>query len=91
MSGIDIRHPHSLPLPKARKAIEEVAQKLAERFDFSWEWDADTLHFSRSGVDGRIALSPEDLHVTAKLGFLAAMFKDSIEQEIHRVLGERFT
>lgn len=90
MSGIDIRHPHSLPLPKARKAIEEVAEKLAERFEFEWEWDGDTLHFSRSGVDGRIALSPEELHVTAKLGFLVAMFKDSIEQEIRRVLGERF-
>jgi putative polyhydroxyalkanoate system protein len=90
MSGIDIHHPHSLPLPKARKAIEEVAEKLAERFDFTWEWDADTLHFSRSGVDGRIALSPKDLHVTAKLGFLVAMFKDSIEQEIRRVLDERF-
>lgn len=90
MSGIDIHHPHSLPLPKARKAIEEVAEKLAERFDFTWEWDADTLHFSRSGVDGRIALSPKDLHVTAKLGFLVAIFKDSIEQEIRRVLDERF-
>lgn len=90
MSAIDIRHPHSLPLPKARKAIEEVAEKLAERFDFSWEWDADTLHFSRSGVDGRIALSPKDLHVTARLGFLVSMFKDSIEQEIRRVLDERF-
>jgi putative polyhydroxyalkanoate system protein len=91
MSGIDIRHPHSLPLPKARKAIEEVAEKLAERFEFEWEWNGDTLHFSRSGVDGRIALAPRELHVTAKLGFLVAMFKDSIEQEIRRVLGERFS
>ncbi|HEY1138039.1 MAG TPA: polyhydroxyalkanoic acid system family protein [Xanthomonadaceae bacterium] len=91
MSGIDIRHPHSLPLPKARKAIEEVAEKLAERFEFEWEWNGDTLHFSRSGVDGRIALAPKELHVTAKLGFLVAMFKDSIEQEIRRVLGERFS
>lgn len=91
MSAIDIRHPHSLTKPQARQAIEEVAEKLAERFDFQWEWDGDLLHFSRSGVDGRIALSPKDLHVTAKLGFLVAMFKDSIEQEIRRVLDERFS
>ena len=91
MSGIDIRHPHSLPLPEARKAIEDVAEKLAERFEFKWEWNGDTVHFTRSGVDGQIALSPKELHVTAKLGFLVAMFKDSIEQEIRRVLGERFS
>lgn len=90
MSRIDIRHLHSLPMPKARKAIEEVAKKLAERFEMDWDWDGDVLNFSRSGVDGHIALGADDLHVSAKLGFLTAMFKDPIEAEIRRVLKERF-
>jgi putative polyhydroxyalkanoate system protein len=90
MSMIDIRHSHSLSLAKARKAVEEVAQKLAERFEFEYEWDGDDLHFSRSGVDGRIALAPKELHVTAKLGFLVSAFKGPIEHEIRRVLDERF-
>ncbi len=91
MSGIDIRHSHSLPHAKARKAVEDMAEKLAERFEIEHEWDGDTLLFNRSGVDGKIALSPKELHVTAKLGFLVSMFKDSIEQEIRRVLDERFS
>ena len=37
-----------------------------------------------------IALEDGGLHVFAKLGFLAAMFKDPIEAEIRRVLQERF-
>jgi putative polyhydroxyalkanoate system protein len=90
MSGIDIRHSHSLPHAKARKAVEEVAKKLSERFEIDYEWDGDTLNFNRAGVDGKIALMPKQLHVTAKLGFLVLAFKGPIEQEIRRVLDERF-
>ena len=90
MSRIDIRHPHSLSKAKARKAIEDVARKLAEKFDMDYGWEGDTLNFSRSGVDGHIVLGPDDLHVHAKLGFLTAMFKDPIESEIRRVLKEKF-
>ncbi len=90
MSRIDIRHAHSLPKAKARKAIEDVAKKLAEKFDMDYGWDGDTLNFSRSGVDGAIELAATELHVHAKLGFLTAMFKDPIESEIRRVLKEKF-
>jgi putative polyhydroxyalkanoate system protein len=52
--------------------------------------EGDTLHFTRSGVDGHIALQPDSLHVTAQLGFLLSAMKGSIEQEIRRVLDEKF-
>ena len=90
MSRIDIRHPHALPKAKAKKAIDEVAKKLAERFQMECAWDGDILNFTRSGVDGQIELGKDDLHVHAKLGFLTAMLKDPIENEIRRVLKERF-
>ncbi len=90
MSRIDIRHAHSLPKAKARKAVEEVANKLAERFQMECAWEGDILNFSRSGVDGQIEVGPKELRVHAKLGFLAAMFKDSIQNEIMKVLDEKF-
>ena len=90
MPNIDIRHSHTKTHAQARKALEGVAKKLAERFDFTQEWDGDTLHFKRSGVDGKIKLSPKSLHVTAHLGFLLSMLKDPIESEIKRVLAEKF-
>lgn len=90
MSKIDIRHAHALPKARARKAVEEVARKLAEKFDVVYGWDGDTLNFSRSGVDGHIVLEPKELHVHAKLGFLTAMFKEPIEGEIKRFLEEKF-
>jgi putative polyhydroxyalkanoate system protein len=90
MSGIDIRHSHSLPHTEARKAVEEVAKKLADRFDMECQWDGDDLHFNRSGVDGKIALAPKQLHLTATLGFMMSAFRGPIENEIRRVLDERF-
>lgn len=67
-----------------------MARKLGERFAMTSRWEGDTLHFSRSGVDGHIALEPGQLHVSAKLGFLLAAMKGPIEAEIRRVLDERF-
>jgi len=90
MPSIDIHHPHSLSPANARKAVQEVADKLAERFGIDYEWIGDTLNFSRGGVDGHIALAPRQLHVTAQLGFLMSAFKGPIEDEIRRVLQERF-
>ncbi len=91
MSTIDIRHPHSMSRAKARKAMDEFAQKLSEKFSFEYEWDEDdTLHFSRSGLDGKIALMAKELRVNAKLGFMLSAMKGPIELEIRRVLDERF-
>ena len=90
MSSIDIRHDHSLTPAKARKAVEEVAEKLAERFGIEYDWAGDTLNFNRSGVDGKIALGAKQLRVTASLGFLLGALKGPIESEIRRVLDERF-
>ncbi|HQQ58617.1 MAG TPA: polyhydroxyalkanoic acid system family protein, partial [Thermomonas sp.] len=59
MSKIDIRHAHSLPMPQARKAIEEVARKLQDRFQVDYGWEGDTLNFTRSGIDGHIELQAQ--------------------------------
>ena len=91
MSRIDIRHAHSLPKAKARKAIEEVAKKLAEKFEMDYGWDGDVLNFNRSGVDGHIEIGKDDLHVTARLGMLLSAFQGTVESEIRKVLDEKFS
>ena len=75
MADIDIRHPHALPLAQAREAIEQAAQGLSEKFGINYAW--------------RIQLEPDELRVTAKLGFLLSAMKGPIESEIRRVLAER--
>ena len=89
MSTIDIRHAHSLPAEQARTAIDEVARKLQERFEITSRWEGETLHFSRSGVDGAIELQPSQVRVTAELGFLLSAMKGMVESEIQRVLSDK--
>lgn len=89
MSTIDIRHPHSLPADQARSAIDEVASKLQERFEINSRWEGENLLFSRSGVDGAIELLPDQVRVTAELGFLLSAMKGMVESEIQRVLTDK--
>lgn len=90
MAGIDIQHPHPLGPTQAREAAQQVADKLVGRFGVDCRWEGDVLHFSRAGVDGRIALLPGVVHVQAELGFLLSAMQGPIESEIGRVLGKYF-
>ena len=89
MSGIDIRHAHQVPLAQAREAVEQAIMTLGRRYGLDYRWEGDTLHFVRPGVDGRIALAPGEVHVTAQLGLLLSAMKGTIESELVRLLAER--
>jgi len=90
MATIDIRHPHTLAPEQARQAVQHIADALTERFSAEHSWNGDSLLFKRSGVDGRVQLEPGAVRVTAELGFLLGAMKGTIENEIRRVLAERF-
>ena len=90
MSHIDIRHPHRRPMKEVRAVVEELADKMAERFQLDYGWDGNTLVFERSGVHGEIAVSRSEIHVTATLGFLLFALKGPIESEIRRYLAQEF-
>jgi len=89
MPGIDIHHPHPLPDAQARQAVQQIADTLAARFGVECRWAGDDLVFQRTGVDGRIALLPGAVRVTAELGFLLSALQPTIEAEVRRVLAER--
>lgn len=90
MSHIDIRRKHARGLREARAAVERVAEHLAEKFDVEYGWEGNTMAFSRGGVDGHIAVSAKEIHVSATLGFLLGAIKGPIEREIHQYLDREF-
>jgi putative polyhydroxyalkanoate system protein len=90
MAHIDITHAHGLPAADARRAVEDIAGKLADRFDVSHRWQGQALLFERPGVNGRITLAASEVQVQAELGFLLSALKGPIEQEIRRYLDEKF-
>lgn len=90
MPTIDIRHTHGLDAAQARQAVQHIADTLAQRFGVEHGWKDNSLNFRRSGVDGWVHLEQGAVRVTAELGFLFGAMKGTIEDEIRRVLAERF-
>ncbi len=90
MTRIDIRRPHDKSIKDAKAAVDKVAAEIGRKFDFSYGWTGNALHFERSGVSGRIALEKGMVHVTAELGLLLSMLKTAVEQEIEKRLDEHF-
>jgi putative polyhydroxyalkanoate system protein len=90
MPRIDIRRPHQLSLAEARTVVEQVAARMHDKFGTSGEWQGDTLRFSRSGVNGSIAVADRSIDVVVDLGLMLSPMKGMIEQEIRRKLDEYF-
>jgi putative polyhydroxyalkanoate system protein len=90
MSNIDIRRKHPHSLKRAKAAVNETAEAMREKFDIESAWSGNTLKFNRAGVEGRIKVTEDEIHVTAELGFLLGMLKPSIEREIERHLDKHF-
>ncbi|MDR1076400.1 MAG: polyhydroxyalkanoic acid system family protein [Xanthomonadaceae bacterium] len=91
MANIDILHVYTQSTDDARKAIDEMAVKLRDKFGLDTQWQEDTLQFSGSGIDGRIQMQPEQVRVTVELGFPISMMKDMVESEIRRSLSEKLS
>ncbi len=81
MSDIRIRRAHTKPLAEAKKAAEKMAKQLKRDFDLDYAWDGQVLRFERSGVDGALHVTPKEIRLEAKLGFLLAFLKPRIESE----------
>ena len=63
MAVIDIKRSHKKSIKTAKAAVERVAAAIAKQYGIDHHWDADTLHFDRSGVKGRIAVRSEERRV----------------------------
>ncbi|NJN47049.1 MAG: poly(3-hydroxybutyrate) depolymerase [Candidatus Competibacteraceae bacterium] len=88
MSHINIRRQHTLSRAKARGLAEAVVVDLDERFSLHHYWEDDTLFFERSGVNGRMDITPDEIHINVRLGFLLLPLKSRFETAIHDYLDE---
>jgi putative polyhydroxyalkanoate system protein len=90
LSRIYLRREHELTPKAARTKVERIAELLAKRFDASCEWRGDVLSISHPSVNGKVVVGEDDVVVEAKLGFLLAMFRDRIDEELVRILDKEF-
>lgn len=89
MADIKYVRAHSLPLDQARQIAQQTADDLAEEYNLVSEWDGDTLHFHRSGVEGQMQVTSRQIALEVKLGFLLRPFKSAFEMHIENHLEQR--
>jgi putative polyhydroxyalkanoate system protein len=90
MSKIHLRREHDLTPKAARRKVERVAEALARKFDAACEWKGDVLSVNHPSVNGKVTVGKNEVVVEAKLGFLVAMFRDRIDEELVRILDREF-
>lgn len=88
MSDIKYVRQHSLSMKDAKKVAQKTADDLADEYNLVSEWEGDTLHFHRSGVEGHMHVTAREIDLSVKLGFLLRPFKAKFEQHIERHLDE---
>ena len=86
MADIELNRTHHLGLKGARAAADKMAEKLGEKFDLSGDWQGNTLHFQRPGVNGRLTVTDHDMVLQVTLGFMLKMMKGPIEKAVHEQL-----
>jgi putative polyhydroxyalkanoate system protein len=90
MADIHLTREHDLGLAEARKIAFKWAEQVEEKFDMECTYEEgktkDSVSFTRSGVDGTLAVTKDSFVLDAKLGFLLGAFKDKIEGEITKNL-----
>jgi|307.fasta_scaffold68045_2 putative polyhydroxyalkanoate system protein len=88
MADIKVVRKHHLTIAQAKKIAQKTADDLASEYDLESEWQGDTLRFSRSGVNGAMAVTGSEIRLDVKLGLLLSAFKTKIEQHIEHRLDE---
>ncbi len=90
MAHIRIKQAHTMPLADAKKAAQEVTDKLGAKFEMKSNWEGDVLHFKRSGVDGHLSVTTKEATIDIKLGFMLGMMSGRIETEAKAMMSEVF-
>lgn len=88
MSDITLVKPHSLSIGKAKALVQKAADELAAEYELSSEWDGNTLHFHRSGIDGQMHVTHSQIRLYVTLGFLLRPFRGTFIAHIERNFDE---
>lgn len=90
MARLSITKRHNLKHADAKKAAEQVARDLRERFALEYAWNGDCIEFTRPGLSGELTVGANEVRLDCQLGFLLSALKHSIENEVHREFDKRF-
>jgi putative polyhydroxyalkanoate system protein len=90
MADIEMIKHHSLPLAAARALVQRTADDLGKEYHLVSHWTGNTLHFTRTGIQGQMQVTESEIRLEVTLGFLLkllkAKFVESIEHNFETLL-----
>ncbi len=90
MSRIYLTRSHDLTAKAARERVNRMAKALAQKFDAECSWQGEILAIEHPNVTGTVTIAKREIVVEATLGFLLAMFRDRVDEELVRILDAEF-
>ena len=91
MSDIEYGRQHGLPLKQAKAIAQMTADDLAKEYDLVSEWQDDTLHFHRSGVQGQMDVTAVQIKLHVTLSFPLSLMKGTFETNIKKYIDKRLS
>ena len=86
MARISVERTHSLGLEAAREKARPLVEKLASQDGLTPTWAGDTVKLKRSGVNGTLLISDNNVKVDVELGLLMSAMSGTIKSEIEKAL-----
>ena len=86
MARISVERTHSLGLEAAREKARPLVERLASQYGLTPTWAGDTVKLKRSGVNGSLLISDNNVMVDVELGLLMSAMSGMIQSEIERSL-----
>jgi putative polyhydroxyalkanoate system protein len=91
MPKFDVDIPHALPLEVAKARLAGATPKLEKDYGATCTWQGDRqLLVSRKGLDARVNIEEQRIHIELNLGFLltplSGAIKNGITKELSNIL-----
>jgi len=87
MAKLAIEQAHALPLDEVKKRLEEVANRLSEKYGIDAKWTGDReAALKRTGVTGVIKILEDRVSVLLDISFALIPVKGKIQERIEREL-----
>lgn len=90
MSRIHLRRSHDLTAKAAHERVNRMAKALSKKFDAECGWQGEVLSIEHPNVTGTVTIGKDEIVVEATLGFLLALFRDRVDEELVRILDAEF-
>lgn len=89
MPKIDISRAHNrTSIDEVRGLVQQLADKLTDKYDLKCSWKGDDLLFKRKGADGYIRIDDRDVRLVMNISMLLTPIKGEIEKRTHKYMNE---